>query len=225
MAKKVNGQPPHRHGHASAHSPEYLVWCGMHNRCRCPSNRAWSRYGGAGIRVCNEWNSFLQFLADMGDRPEGTSLDRIDSAGPYSKENCRWATAEEQARNKVTTRVETAFGRTQTLAEWQKETGIGHATLSSRMKAGRTMEEAIAMGRPSDRGYVSHNAHRMVTAFGRTEALSTWSKENGVSESTIRYRLDRGQDPETAVSRKVCRPRRLGVVKAAQAPDVLKTGS
>lgn len=82
-------------------SPEYQSWASMKSRCLNPKANAYDQYGGRGITICDAWRyDFAQFLADMGQRPDGTSLDRIDPDGHYELANCRWATAKEQANNR-----------------------------------------------------------------------------------------------------------------------------
>jgi hypothetical protein len=87
-------------------TPEYQSWRGMRERCLNPNHSSWSRYGGRGIKVCDSWlHSFETFLADMGPRPIGHSLDRIDWNAGYSAANCRWADTKTQARNKESFRL------------------------------------------------------------------------------------------------------------------------
>lgn len=86
--------------HGWAGTPTYNTWSSMHSRCKDPRNASYGRYGGRGITVCDHWSNFENFLADMGKRPEGLTLDRIDGDGNYEPGNCRWATLKEQAANR-----------------------------------------------------------------------------------------------------------------------------
>lgn len=82
------------------HSPTYKSWAAMLTRVRNRNRKDWPLYGGRGITVCERWHDFATFLTDMGERPDGTSLDRINSDGNYCPENCRWATAKEQLKSR-----------------------------------------------------------------------------------------------------------------------------
>lgn len=134
------------HGHYSdgRASPTVKSWEGMKDRCVNPSNQAYPYYGGRGLGFDPRWADFGAFLSDMGVRPEGCTLDRVDSDKGYCKDNCRWATPEEQQNNKRTN-VRVEFnGRTLTLAQWTRELGIARAALYSRYYRGRRGADLFA---------------------------------------------------------------------------------
>lgn len=94
-----NGMFNHGHCPASGPTPMYQSWAMMISRCTNPNVKRYVDYGARGIRVCDRWMSFANFLEDMGNRPEGKTLDRINNDGNYEPGNCRWATRDQQARN------------------------------------------------------------------------------------------------------------------------------
>jgi len=127
-----------RHGHSSHtdQSRTYVSWSGMLQRCLNPKSHKYNRYGGAGVTVCKEWLTFDGFLADMGERPEGKSLDRIDNDKGYFKGNCRWATSKEQMANRRRNIRVTYKGEAIALSLLAHKLGIHRDTLAFRIRSG-----------------------------------------------------------------------------------------
>lgn len=135
--------------HGASKSPAYASWAAMHQRCTNPKCSAYPQYGGRGISVAPEWRDFSAFLRDMGPRPEGTTLDRIDVNEGYSPANCRWATRSEQQRNRRDTRRLVLGGTDKTVAEWAAQIGIDPNALLKRVRRGWTDDEILST--PPDR--------------------------------------------------------------------------
>jgi hypothetical protein len=144
---EVRGQCFVTHGHSrlGKRTSEYKIWCGIIRRCECQSEKCFKYYGGRGIRVCERWrHSYESFFNDMGERPEGTSIDRIDTNGNYEPGNCRWATQIEQARNKTTSVMLTIGGETKCRGEWAaQDDAADYFTIRQRERRGWTHEEAV----------------------------------------------------------------------------------
>jgi len=125
--------------------PLYTVWQGMKRRCDNPNFKQFSDYGGRGIYVCDRWKkSFANFLADMGPRPEGYTLDRINNDGPYSPDNCRWASRKTQQRNQTRTRKVVIGGVEYIVAELAEKSGLKTDTIAHRAAQGLSFAEVIA---------------------------------------------------------------------------------
>jgi len=134
--------------HGMSHTKTHKAWLNMQERCYRESNLSYPRYGGRGITVCDRWReSFVSFLEDMGEAPEGYSLDRIDNDGPYSPENCRWADARTQMNNTSVNRLIEFEGETRTVTQWAEKTGIGRTAIHYRLKAGMPTHLVLKSGR------------------------------------------------------------------------------
>lgn len=128
-------------------SAEYRIWAQMIARCSNPTHERFPDYGGRGIVVCDRWReSLTNFIADMGRRPSPDhQLERRDNDGPYSPENCVWATRTEQGRNKRNNVLITAHGRTMPVSAWAEEMGIGASTIRRRLRLGWPGELAVSI--------------------------------------------------------------------------------
>jgi hypothetical protein len=125
-------------------NPEYCLWRDMRYRCECPTKSGYPHYGGRGIFVCERWQTFENFLVDMGPRPSPThSIERRDNDGPYSPENCCWADKTTQQRNKRNNSTLTWNGETHCLAEWAELVHISQKVLSRRKNLGWTTEAIL----------------------------------------------------------------------------------
>ncbi len=137
-----------RKWHHPLTSGTYVSWLGMKNRCLNPKDVAYRYYGGRGIKVCDAWaNDYDQFYADMGERPDGMTLDRIDSDKGYFPDNCRWLPANEQQSNQRRTIRVTHDGCTLTLKEWAKKLSLPYYTIRNRLVVhGMSPTKALVSG-------------------------------------------------------------------------------
>jgi hypothetical protein len=123
----------------------YNIWCRMRQRCNTSTCNDYKDYGGRGIRVCNEWNSFSAFndWARSNGYKKNLSIDRIDSNGNYEPSNCRWATNKTQARNKRNNHFISFKGEKKTLSEWSHITGIDTSLIRYRLKQKWPLEKVL----------------------------------------------------------------------------------
>jgi hypothetical protein len=122
-------------------TPTYQSWESMKRRCKDPKKK----YVQRGIKVCERWESFLNFLADMGIRPEGTTLERQNNDKGYAPGNCIWATMKEQSRNKTSNVFLTFDNETLCTADWARKTGISHKVIRERVNRGWSVEDALTI--------------------------------------------------------------------------------
>lgn len=131
--------------HGMSGTSTYTVWWNMMQRCYHAKDPAFSRYGGRGIVVEKYWHEFKNFFSDMGERPAGKSLDRIDNNGPYSKSNCRWASMKQQNRNRRDNRTYLVNGKKACIAELCEDYGKNYSTVMTRIYRGWSIERALGL--------------------------------------------------------------------------------
>jgi hypothetical protein len=187
-------QQRQKHGRSQDGSGSaYLTWSNMIRRCSKPYATGYEHYGGRGIRVCERWKSFENFLADMGERPDGMTLDRYpDTNGNYEPGNCRWSTKTEQAYNKRGTLMVEHAGRRATLAELSEVTGVDPETLRRRLTDGMPTEKIVFNG--------SLARNRVIEYNGESMLMVEWERKLGLSRGVIEARLRRGKSVEEALA-------------------------
>lgn len=127
-------------------SKDYYLWLGMIDRCRNKNKKHYHRYGGRGIVVCGEWMDFGKFMSDMGPRPDGYSIERIDNNGDYTPENCRWASKKDQANNRSNNRILKYKGRSLTVSQWADEIGLSKMVLYQRLYRKWSIKRTLTHG-------------------------------------------------------------------------------
>lgn len=141
LPKPTHGKARHSMG---GRSPAYLSWQAMHDRCRRPGNVSYDKYGGRGIMVCEHWNKFENFLADMGERAKGLTLDRIDPNGNYEPGNCRWANWFIQEGNRTNNVMVTLNNERMHLSKAGRSLGFSYNSITRRAKYHKkTVQEII----------------------------------------------------------------------------------
>jgi len=164
--------------------PVYNVWASMRERCRNPNNRAWNSYGGRGIKICKRWDDFETFAADMGPRPPGYSLDRIDNDKGYSPENCRWASRREQQLNRRVAVYVEIEGRRYRAIELAEKAGVKTDTIVARAKKGLPYDKVVTAKPQRDLSGLSLGAGaRKKIARERTHC----AKGHAFDEANTRY--------------------------------------
>lgn len=137
-------------------SPTKHIWKAMIQRCTNPNCETYANYGARGIRVCERWKSFENFLADMGEKPDGLTLERDNNNGHYEPNNCRWATRLEQAQNTRRTMRVTFNGKTMGLTAWSRELGVSRNALAERLKKFPFEEVMSGSVKFNDRRFVNY---------------------------------------------------------------------
>lgn len=170
--------------HGKSATPTYNVWSSMLQRCENLNSDKYRHYGGRGIVVCERWHDFTNFYEDMGEKPYRCSLDRIDNDGPYSPENCRWATRTVQNKNRRSNVVVEYQGETLCLKDWASRLDMDYETLRQRIQRyGWSVEKAFT--------YPIQPKELQVTFGGETLTLENWARRTGLSAKLIYSRINK----------------------------------
>lgn len=139
---KMIGETVNRR-HGKKGTRVYRIWAGMLNRCRNENAKDFARYGGSGVTVCKRWDTFENFLADMGEPDSGLTIERKENSKGYSKSNCVWATPTEQARNRKNNVILTFNGESLCISEWAERLGVNKCLISKRLARGWSIERTL----------------------------------------------------------------------------------
>ena len=184
---------------------EWYAWRNMIARCYYKNIPNYHRYGGRGIKVCDEWlgeDGFRNFIEAMGLRPNKEySLDRIDNNGNYEPSNCRWTTMKEQSNNQEKNIKITYRGLTKTLAEWADYTGMNYDHIRSRYRKGWDTKSILES--PKGKNHVERKTNsksHTLTYNGETLTVAQWAKKLGVSYEVLRSRKRYGWSDERTLT-------------------------
>jgi hypothetical protein len=189
-----------RRTHGLSQTGAWRSYHAMLTRCYNEKIPQFKDYGGRGIRVCDRWLSgFEAFFEDMGERPDGMSLDRWpDVNGNYEPGNCRWATDEEQHANMRNSSYLEFQGQKKTVSQWAKITGFDRAAIEMRMKLGWSVHDALTV--PPEKGRNQYNGGELLTFQGKSQTTAQWAAEIGISYSTLKRRFYMGWSIEKALT-------------------------
>lgn len=175
------------------------IWFGMKQRCNNPKHEAYARYGGRGIKICERWESFQNFMEDMGPRPGPEySIERLNNDLGYEPSNCKWATRTEQSRNTRNNRRLTYNGETLCVSEWAERFGLHHNRITKRLESGWSVEEALTT--PASASSPRRRRGPEVEFRGLSLTFSEWSLRTGINKATINMRLRAGWSVEEALT-------------------------
>lgn len=172
--------------HGLSRTPTYACWRSMMNRCNRKDNASYEYYGGRGITYCKRWESFENFFADMGLRPDDKTLDRKNNDKGYSKENCRWATPKEQVRNRRDNSYVIFKGEKKLLCELAEDHGLPNSLVRGRLyRSGWTLEQALEIEDQPRKP-------KLYEYKGKLKTAVQLAKEHNITRHTFYYRIESG---------------------------------
>lgn len=180
--------------HGMYGTPTYSSWSAMIQRCTNKNHVFYHRYGGRGIKIYDSWAVFENFYRDMGEKPEGYTLERLDNAGDYTPSNCVWLLAKDQPRNRETNVEITYNDKTQCISAWEEELGFRHGTLWVRLNTYKWPIER-ALTEP-----VKDANRKLITFNEKTQSLAKHARDHGLGDTTVSNRLKAGWTLEEALT-------------------------